>query len=415
MSDNRIVVMGIGGSGTRIVERMITRGIKGIEFVAVNTDVQALSLSKAPIKVQIGGKITRGLGAAGNPEFGRKAAEESATKLYEVLKGADMTFVTTGLGGGTGTGAIPVVAKISKDAGALTAGIVTLPFSFEGSRRRQIAQKGLAMLEEYADTVITLSNDRILQLVEKPADIHEAFITVDDIVCHGIESVLEMITKPGLINLDFADIRAIMAESGIALMTIGEASGQGRARLAALKALSSPLLETSIANAERVLLNITGGVDLTLFEVNEAATVIREKAHPNASLIFGAVIDERMTATIRVTVIATGLRTQQLKQPIVHVPTILHFSVDKSKEAVLMIDGELTPDLLASSVAPYLQGLADLQRFIDDISDRAPSYVRIVRMEALTQSEVLGESLGAREGGVRRTIGQGAGKTYDKP
>ncbi len=285
---------------------MIDEGMQGIEFVAVNTDAQALLLSRAKTRVRVGDKITRGLGAGGNPEMGRKAAEESAEELYEVLKGSDMVFVTAGLGGGTGTGAAPIVAQIAKEVGALTIGVVTRPFTFEGMRRMQSAENGISKLKEQADTLIVIPNDRLLQIVDKRASLQEAFQVADDVLRQGIQGISELITVPGLINLDFADVRTIMSEGGAALMAVGRASGEDRARVAAEMAISSQLLDITIDGARGILFNVTGGSSLTLFEVNQAAAIIKETAHPDVNLIFGAVIDPSLGDEIRVTVIATG-------------------------------------------------------------------------------------------------------------
>ncbi|MBN1303919.1 MAG: cell division protein FtsZ [Anaerolineales bacterium] len=303
----RIKVIGVGGGGSNAVNRMIDEGIQGVEFVAANTDAQALMLSKAPKRVRLGDKLTRGLGAGGNPETGHKAAEESADELYEVMKGSDMIFVTAGMGGGTGTGAAPVVAQIAKECGALTIGVVTRPFTFEGMRRSQSAEEGIGKFKEHADTLIAIPNDRLLQLADKRSSLQDAFRLADDVLHQGIQGISELITIPGLINLDFADVRAIMSEGGAALMAVGHGSGDERARQAAEKAISSQLLDITIDGARGVLFNVTGGTNLTLFEVNEAAAIIRETAHPDVNMIFGAVIDPTMGEDdLRVTVIATG-------------------------------------------------------------------------------------------------------------
>lgn len=302
----RIKVIGVGGGGCNAVNRMIQEGLKGIEFITVNTDAQALAVSKAQTRVRIGDKSTRGLGAGGNPEVGRKAAEESAEELYEVLKGSDMVFVTAGLGGGTGTGAAPIVAQIAKEVGALTIGVVTRPFTFEGAHRSQSAEGGIAKLKEHADTLIVIPNDRLLQIVDKRASLAEAFRTADDVLHQGIQGISELITIPGLINLDFADVRTIMSEGGAALMAVGRASGEDRARVAAEMAISSQLLDITIDGARGILFNVTGGNSLTLFEVNQAAAIIKETAHPDVNLIFGAVINPDMGEELRITVIATG-------------------------------------------------------------------------------------------------------------
>ncbi len=305
-----IKVIGVGGGGNNAVNRMITAGLQGVDFVTVNTDSQALQLSRAGQKVQIGIKLTKGLGAGANPEIGAKAAEESREELIRVLKGADMVFVTAGMGGGTGTGGAPIVAEVAKEMGALTVGVVTRPFTFEGRKRAMQAEKGIAELKSKVDTLITIPNDRLLQVVDKHTTIHEAFRIADDVLRQGVQGISDLIAVPGLINLDFADVKTIMSNTGSALMGIGQATGENRAADAARKAISSPLLETSIEGAKGVLLNITGGVNLTLFEVNEAAGIIAEAADPEANIIFGAVIDENLKEEIRVTVIATGFDQQ---------------------------------------------------------------------------------------------------------
>jgi cell division protein FtsZ len=302
----RIKVVGVGGGGCNAVNRMIEEGIQGVEFISVNTDAQALMLSSAPTRVRIGNKLARGLGAGGDPEIGRKSAEESAEDLYNVLKGADMVFVTAGLGGGTGTGAAPIVAQIAKENGALTIGVVTRPFTFEGNKRMQSCETGMANLKDHADTLIVIPNDRLLQIMDKRASLNDSFKLADEVLRQGIQGISELITVPGLINLDFADVRAIMSEGGAALMAVGKASGEDRARLAAEQAISSQLLDITIDGARGVLFNVTGGPNLTLFEVNQAAALIRETSHPEVNMIFGAVIDPNLTDEIHVTVIATG-------------------------------------------------------------------------------------------------------------
>ncbi len=311
----RIKVVGVGGGGCNAVNRMIDEGLMGIEFICVNTDAQALQLSKAPTRVRIGDKTTRGLGSGGNPEVGRKAAEESAEELYEVLKGSDMVFVTAGLGGGSGTGAAPIIAQIAKEVGALTIGVVTRPFTFEGSRRNQNAELGANNLKEHADTLIVIPNDRLLSIVDKRASLNDAFHKADDVLRQGIQGISELITVPGLINLDFADVRTIMSEGGAALMAVGTASGEDRARLAAEQAIASELLDITINGARGILFNVTGGSNLTLYEVNQAAAIIRETAHPDVNLIFGAVVDPEMKDDVRITVIATGFERAGIRQP----------------------------------------------------------------------------------------------------
>jgi cell division protein FtsZ len=301
-----IKVVGVGGGGCNAVERMIKEGLQGVEFIAINTDAQALMLSSAPTRVRVGEKLTRGLGSGGNPEQGRKAAEESQEALYNVLRGADMVFVTAGMGGGTGTGAASIIAQIGRELGALTIGVVTRPFAFEGTRRIQVAEAGIEKLKEQADTLIVIPNDRLLQIVDKHANLQDAFRVADDVLRQGVQGISELITVPGLINLDFADVRTIMSEGGAALMAVGMGKGEDRARMAAEQAISSQLLDITIDGARGILFNVTGGPDLTLFEVNQAAAIIKETAHPDVNLIFGAVIDQNMGETVRVTVIATG-------------------------------------------------------------------------------------------------------------
>jgi len=308
----RIKVIGVGGGGSNAVNRMMDEGIQGVEFIAVNTDAQALMLSQAPVKVRLGDKLTRGLGAGGNPEIGRKAAEESADELYNVLRGSDMVFVTAGMGGGTGTGAAPVVAQIAKESNALTIGVVTRPFTFEGMRRLQSAEDGISKLKEHADTLIAIPNDRLLQVADKRASLQDAFRLADDVLHQGIQGISELITIPGLINLDFADVRAIMSEGGAALMAVGNGTGDERAKKAAEDAISSKLLDITIDGARGVLFNVTGGPNMTLFEVNQAAAIIRETSHPDVNMIFGAVIDPNMGDDIRITVIATGFERSSM-------------------------------------------------------------------------------------------------------
>ena len=301
-----IKVIGIGGGGNNAVNRMIEEGLGGVEFIGINTDAQALMLSKAKTRVRIGDKLTRGLGAGGNPEIGRKAAEESADELYEVLRGADMVFITCGMGGGTGTGGASVIAQVAKELGALTIGVVTRPFTFEGSRRIQSAEAGIEALKSQVDTLIVIPNDRLLQIVDKRASLQDAFGMADDVLRQGIQGISELITVPGLINLDFADVRTIMSEGGAALMAVGRATGEDRARKAAEEAISSSLLDVTIDGARGILFNVTGGPNMSLFEVNEAAAIIKETAHPDVNLIWGVAYDENLNDEICVTVIATG-------------------------------------------------------------------------------------------------------------
>lgn len=308
-----IKVIGIGGGGNNAINRMIDAGLKGVEFISVNTDAQALYLSKADKKIQIGEKLTKGLGAGANPEIGKKAAEESKDIVEEALKGADMIFITAGMGGGTGTGAAPVIAEISKNLGILTVGVVTKPFSFEGKKRMANAELGISDIKNNVDTLITIPNDRLLSIAEKKTSMIDAFKMADDILRQGVQGISDLIAVPGLINLDFADVRTIMLSTGLAHMGIGKGSGESRAIEAAKQAISSPLLETSIDGAKGVLLNITGGANLGLLEVNEAAELISSVADPEANIIFGAVIDEKLQDEIRITVIATGFETLKEK------------------------------------------------------------------------------------------------------
>lgn len=309
-----IKVIGVGGGGNNAVNRMIQAGLKGVQFITVNTDAQALSLTLAEHKIQIGAKLTKGLGAGADPEIGQKAAQESREELVQALRGADMVFVTAGMGGGTGTGGAPVVAEVAKEVGALTVGVVTRPFTFEGKKRATQAERGIQELKTKVDTLITIPNDRLLQVVDRNTSINEAFRIADDVLRQGVQGISDLIAVPGLINLDFADVKTIMLEQGSALMGIGSAKGENRAAEAARIAISSPLLETSIEGAKGVLLNITGGPNLGLFEVNEAAEIIQQAADPDANIIFGAVIDESLEDEIKVTVIATGFDTKPAEQ-----------------------------------------------------------------------------------------------------
>ncbi|WLV25687.1 cell division protein FtsZ [Aciduricibacillus chroicocephali] len=331
-----IKVIGVGGGGNNAVNRMIEHGVEGVEFIAVNTDSQALNLSKAEVKLQIGGKLTRGLGAGANPEVGKKAAEESKEQLEEVLQGADMIFVTAGMGGGTGTGAAPIIAQIAKDLGALTVGVVTRPFSFEGRRRATQAIGGIESLKSAVDTLIVIPNDRLLEIVDKNTPMLEAFREADNVLRQGVQGISDLIAKPGLINVDFADVKTIMFDKGSALMGIGVATGENRATEAAKKAISSPLLETSIDGAHGILMNITGGTNLSLYEVQEAADLVTSAADNEVNVIFGSVINENLKDEIVVTVIATGFdeTIQQQPNPIKQRPAINH----QQQQAPRMMD-----------------------------------------------------------------------------
>jgi cell division protein FtsZ len=311
----RIKVVGVGGAGGNAVNRMIRSKLRGVEFVAVNTDLQALHNSEAHVKLNVGKKLTRGLGSGGDPSKGLEAAEESRQELTDLLKDCDMVFITAGMGGGTGTGAAPVVAEIAREGGALTIGVVTRPFLFEGARRKEVADEGLEKLHEKVDTLITVPNQRLLEVVDRKTPMLEAFKIADDVLRQGVQGISDLIVFPGQINLDFADVKAIMAGQGAALMGIGFGSGDTRATDAAKNAISSPLLETTIDGGNRILLNITGGPDLTLVEINEAANLVREAANAsNDTLFFGTVIDERMQGEVKVTVIATGFTGERLGQ-----------------------------------------------------------------------------------------------------
>ena len=311
----RIKVIGVGGGGSNAVNRMIASDIEGIEFWTMNTDAQALSHSDATRRIQLGQKLTRGLGAGGNPAIGQKAAEESREEIAHALEGADLVFITAGMGGGTGTGAARIVAEVAKEMGALTVGVVTRPFTFEGRRRTNQAEEGISGLQSQVDTLIIIPNDKLLQAINEQTPVQEAFRIADDVLRSGVQGISDIITIPGLINVDFADVRTVMADAGSALMGIGEGSGKSRAREAAIQAITSPLLESSIEGARGVVLNITGGSDMTLIEVNTAAETIYEVVDPNANIIFGAVIDPQMQGEMRITVIATGF-TGEIAEPI---------------------------------------------------------------------------------------------------
>ena len=306
----KIKVIGVGGGGCNAVSRMIHSGVSGIEFWTVNTDAQALSNTATDNRLQIGQKLTRGLGAGGNPAIGQKAAEESRDEIAATLEEADLVFITAGMGGGTGTGAAPVVAEVAKEAGALTVGVITRPFTFEGRRRTSQAEEGISALQTRVDTLIVIPNDKLLSVISEQTPVQEAFQAADDILRQGVQGISDIITVPGLVNVDFADVRSVMADAGSALMGIGVGSGKSRAREAAIAAISSPLLESSIDGASGAVFNITGGNDLTLHEVNAAAEIIYEAVDPNANIIFGAVIDERLQGEVQITVIATGFNLE---------------------------------------------------------------------------------------------------------
>ena len=316
MSDfANIKVIGVGGGGNNAVNRMVDNQIKGVQFIAVNTENQVLELSKADVTIQIGEKVTKGLGAGANPQVGEEAAQESREEIIKALEGADMVFVTAGMGGGTGTGAAPIVAECAKEVGALTVGVVTKPFAFEGKRRRAAAEKGIEFLTQKVDTIIVIPNDKLLQVVDKKCTITDAFSKADDVLRQGIKGNSDLIQIPGLINLDFADVKTIMTEQGEALMGIGVGEGENRAADAAKMAINSPLLETSIDGAKGILLNISGSSDLSIFEVNEAAEIISDAADPDANIIFGSVIDESLGDKVQITVVATGFNSSAKSVP----------------------------------------------------------------------------------------------------
>ena len=316
MSDfANIKVIGVGGGGNNAVNRMVDNQIKGVQFLAVNTENQVLDLSKADVTIQIGEKVTKGLGAGANPQVGEEAAQESREEIIKALEGADMVFVTAGMGGGTGTGAAPIVAECAKEVGALTVGVVTKPFAFEGKRRRAAAEKGIEFLTQKVDTIIVIPNDKLLQVVDKKCTITDAFSKADDVLRQGIKGISDLIQIPGLINLDFADVKTIMTEQGEALMGIGVGEGENRAADAAKMAINSPLLETSIDGAKGILLNISGSSDLSIFEVNEAAEIISDAADPDANIIFGSVIDESLGDKVQITVVATGFNSSAKSVP----------------------------------------------------------------------------------------------------
>ncbi len=309
-----IKVIGVGGSGGSALTRMINSKLRGVEFIAINTDAQALAFNESPIKIQIGKETTRGLGAGADPEVGRKSVEENKEEVYETLKGSDMVFVTCGMGGGTGTGAAPFVAEIARELGALTVGVVTKPFSFEGQRRKKIAEMGISEMKDRVDTLITIPNDRLLQVIDKKTSLFDAFGIVDDVLRQGVQGIADLIVYHGIINVDFADVKAIMSDAGSALMGIGHGTGDNRAIEAARSAIDSPLLELSIVGAKGILFNITGGPDLGMYEIDEAAKAITEAADADANIIFGAIIDEAMQGEVKITVIATGFESEQRAQ-----------------------------------------------------------------------------------------------------
>ena len=357
----QIKVIGAGGGGNNAVNRMVEAKLQGVEFIAVNTDKQALHTSKAEHKIQIGEKLTRGLGAGANPEVGKKAAEESKDEIIKVLEGADMVFVTAGMGGGTGTGAAPVIAQLAKEMGILTVGVVTKPFVFEGKVRMKNAENGIAELKSKVDTLITIPNDRLLQIVQKNTSMLDAFSMADDVLKQGIQSISDLIAVPGLINLDFADVTSVMKEQGLAHMGIGNATGENRAIEAAREAIQSPLLETSIRGAKGVLLNITGGANLGLLEINEASTLVQESCDPEANIIFGASIREDLAEEIRITVIATGFdEGKQAEQEVIErIKTTPKQTLNTSTIATKPIDVEVKEEVSITREEPKKSSILD--------------------------------------------------------
>ena len=351
-----IRVIGVGGAGNNGVNRMIETGLRGIEFISVNTDKQALNISKASKKIQIGEKLTRGLGAGANPEIGKCSAEESKAEIAEALKGSDMVFVTAGMGGGTGTGAAPIVASIAKDMGILTVAVVTKPFPFEGKRRMSQAESGIEELRQCVDTLIIIPNEKLLQVVEKQTSIVEAFKMADDVLRQGVQGISDLITIPGLVNLDFADVKTIMLDTGIAHMGIGRSVGENRAQEAARQAIHSPLLETSIEGAGGVLINVTGGKDLALLEINEALELVQKSVDPDANIIFGAVIDDKLEDELVITVIATGFAKSGFDG--VNIESIINRTVENSlnnvaaKQSVTAATNDYKIDL---DIPPFLR------------------------------------------------------------
>ena len=352
-----IKVVGVGGGGSNAINRMIASGLSGVEFWTLNTDAQALALAQSERRLQIGAKLTRGLGAGGNPSVGQKAAEESRDDLVAALDGADMVFITAGMGGGTGTGAAAVVAQVAREVGALTVGVVTRPFTFEGRRRSQQAEQGIQTLKEAVDTLIIIPNDKLLQVVEKRTSMQEAFHIADDVLRQGVQGISDIITIPGLINVDFADVKSVMSSAGSALMGIGIGQGEGRAIEAARTAINSPLLEATITGASGVIFNVTGGNDLTLYEVNEAAEVIYSSVDSEANIIFGAVVDERLQGEIRITVIATGFDGKQQQVT----TTVAKPAAEPVRQQVIAPAAPVTP-VAPAALDP--QGSPDIPEFL---------------------------------------------------
>ncbi|MFZ2193640.1 MAG: cell division protein FtsZ [Candidatus Moraniibacteriota bacterium] len=388
----RIKVAGVGGSGGHGISRMIDTKIKGVEFVAINTDAQDLHHNRASEKVHIGKNLTKGLGSGMNPDIGRQAAEENRDEIQEVLKGCDMVFVTCGLGGGTGTGAAPIVAETAKELGALTVAVVTKPFSFEGAQRRAIAEEGLANLRERVDTLITIPNDKLLQIIDKKTTLINSFKIVDDVLRQGVQGISDLITKPGVVNVDFADVRAIMSNSGSALMGIGIGTGENRAADAAKAAINSPLLELSIDGAKGVLFNVSGSADLTMLEINEAANIITEAIDPNAKVIFGAVVDESLKkGEVQITVVATGFDEEKVNEKpidritrskVLNEKTIAEELESNDFKATLPIR-EAPVMIIEEKVPPKIQrssGFTQKDKFVSDEEDddelEIPAFIR---------------------------------------
>jgi cell division protein FtsZ len=390
-----IKVIGVGGGGSNAVNRMIRAEMMGVEFIAVNTDAQALMQSDAPHKIRIGDKITRGLGAGADPAVGQRAAEEDSEKIYEALKDADMIFITAGMGGGTGSGAAHVIAEIAKDLGALTVGVITKPFSFEGVRRKLVAEQFSELLKEKCDTLITIPNDRLREVVDKKTSILDAFRVVDDVLRQGVQGISDLITVPGLINLDFADVKTIMRDAGSSMMGIGIGTGDNRAVEAARAAVMSPLLEVNITGARGILFNVTGGSDLGLFEVNEAAEVIKEAADPEANIIFGTVIDDRMRDEVKVTVIATGFDATRKPRAAgravtasAEVATGIEASLDeRSREILAEIERDRAERQTLEDQMPETSPFAASERPASRPSEREPLPVRGSGLDRPTYGE----------------------------
>ncbi len=375
----KIKVVGVGGSGGSAINRMVSNRIRGVDFIAINTDAQALNTSKAKENVQIGLETTKGLGAGMDPDIGARSAEENIENIEKVLDGSDMVFITCGLGGGTGTGAAPIIADIAKNQDALTVAVVTRPFSFEGAQRKSIAERGLAELESRVDTIITIPNDRILNIIDRKTSLLDSFKTVDEVLYQGIQGISEIITVPGLVNVDFADVKAIMVDAGSALMGIGKATGEDRAKRAAKEAIDSPLLDVSIAGAKGILFTVTGGNDLTMYEVNEIAEIITASADGNAKIIFGTVIDESLKGEIKVMVIATGFESFNLSAKEVRKSSAMPYSPNSymNKTRVEQVEDKDDEDIVNDGIED-----GEEDEYIEDDSDKVqndldiPAFIR---------------------------------------